>query len=85
MDADGSGGIDVKEAEMVAAFLSGQYSADTPPDVILSKMIIDNYDTNDDDKLSRDEAGDEVGANFDQIDANQDGVIDDPRRRKNIE
>jgi len=62
---------------LIAVFVAGEYGMDVSADEIMLKMIIDNSDTNDDGKLNRDEAGDEIGANFAEIDVNHDGWIDE--------
>jgi Ca2+-binding EF-hand superfamily protein len=81
IDTNGDGVIDLKEAQVMAAF-SGQQSNSTQsaepaaPGPVTAKQLIRSMDKNGDRKISKDEASEDLKLFFGQHDTNKDGVID---------
>ena len=86
IDTNGDGVIDVKEAKAMVDYAKTQGAGATKPasptraaaasGPITAEQIISSMDKNDDGKISKDEASEDLKLFFEQYDANKDGAID---------
>ena len=79
-DTNEDGAIDVEEARAIAKYVNAETPAasqDKPaPGRVTAEQIINAMDKNDDGKISKSEASEQLKPYFAQFDTNQDGVID---------
>jgi Ca2+-binding EF-hand superfamily protein len=80
IDANGNGGIDLKEAQVMADYANNENVQSTQPQptigAVTAEQLMAFMDTNSDGKITMEEAPEEVKAGFSFIDANGDGGID---------